>query len=639
MENIKNLKLGEILVSNKLISQVDLENALELQQKQPESSLGQILVKQEVISEKDLNLTLDYYGKRKKLGELLVNKNIVSEEQVDYALKISQIQKTSLASTLVNLNLITEDQLVETLSDQYDIPHMQLRDHAFQPGLEKILNHSFASKNRVATVGVNAKELTIAMSIPMAPATITEIENTTGYKIKSVLVKDSDISYAHEQIYKSAITEGNNSRRISLALEDLSNEEVRSKYVLEHNVEKILKAILTKAVNAGASDIHLENSESGMVCRFRIDGVLQHISLGTTEEEIHTHGSSLVSKIKIHCDLDITERRRPQDGSFKVQISDHGKKRSIDFRVSIIPTRFGENVVVRVLDKVSPITLDTLGFPSPELQEFKALLENPSGILLVTGPTGSGKTSTLYAALNRINSPQVKILTAEDPIEYSLGDISQCEVNDKIGNTFSELLRSFLRQDPDYIMVGEMRDLVTSSIAIRAALTGHTVLSTLHTNDSTSAITRLTDMGVEPTLVATTLRAIIAQRLVRINCIHCREAYSPDAEVTESLPFKAASDIKLLHGKGCSICNYTGFAGRKPIIEMWTPSREDALAISRKANNAELRELAFYRNDRKTLLENGLDLVHSGETTLEELLRNVPSEQVAELHRKFPNGK
>ncbi|PLY01723.1 MAG: type II secretion system protein GspE [Desulfuromonas sp.] len=635
---MKNEKLGEILVRNHLVSEDNLIEALKIQKQHPDFSVGQILVRQGVLSEHDLNLTLDYYGKRKKLGEILVNQQIVTEGQVEHALAISQKQKISLARTLLNLNLITEDQLVEALSLQYDIDHVHLEDHVFAPGLDKYISRNFAIKNRIAIIYATSKELTLAMSVPMHPSNLKEIENTTGYKVVPVLAKDSDITKAHEQIYVVEDDKDQGSRRINLTLEQLSNEEMRSKYVLDHNVENLLKTLLTAAVNVGASDIHLENAERGMSARFRLDGVLQQLEIGPVEKEIRSHGPSLVSKIKIQCDLDITERRRPQDGSFKVQIAHQDKKRSIDFRVSIIPTRYGENVVIRVLDKVRPISLDTLGFPTPELRELRGLLENPTGIILATGPTGSGKTSTLYAALNQVNSPEVKILTVEDPIEYSLGDISQCEVNEKIGNTFAELLRSFLRQDPDFIMVGEMRDLETGSIAIRAALTGHTVLSTLHTNDSTSAITRLVDMEIDPALIATTLRAVIAQRLVRINCIHCREAYSPDAELIKTFPEPVVKGIMYLRGKGCSMCNYTGFSGRKPIIEMWAPNREEALAINRKASSSELRQMAFYHSERKTLLENGLEMLRDGDTTLEELLRNIPSEQVDELCRRYSGG-
>jgi type IV pilus assembly protein PilB len=624
-------KLGSILISCNLISEKQLIEALNLQNKHSETPLGQILVKHGFVTEKDLNITLDYYDKRLKLGEILKRKKIISKGQLDYALELCQRKKTALGNILLQLNMVTESQLAEAISSQYDIPYLELKEHVFEPGLDKYLNKSYALKNRVAIVGEREGKLLLAMSIPLGPLELADIENAVDRKVSFVVAKDSDITFAHEQIYGGLLK---TTRDIDLFLEDFSEKESYSKYVLEHNIEHLLKKLLTVAVSAKASDIHLENTEDGLSARFRIDGVLQKLDLGSADNEIHTNGPSLISRIKIQCELDIAERRRPQDGSFRAQITGNGRKRKVDFRVSIIPTSFGENVVIRVLDKVRPMSLDSLGFSPPDLNELKQLLNKPTGIYLVTGPTGSGKTSTLYAFLNYVHTPGVKILTAEDPIEYTLGGISQCEVNEKIGNSFAELLRSFLRQDPDYIMIGEMRDFDTSSIAIRAALTGHTVLSTLHTNDATSAITRLIDMNIDPSLLASTIRGVIAQRLIRMNCIHCREGYQPDNDLLSGLPEVLQKRIKHLHGTGCAICNYTGFAGRKLISEVWIPTQREALSINRSTDNTKLRKLVFQETSRKSMLQNGLALVQSGETTLEELLRSVPSELIEELREK-----
>lgn len=636
-DSVVNKKLGEILIENNLVTEEQLNDALKIQRNDKKLPLGMILVNQGALSKKDLDLTLDYYNKRLKLGEILISRKIITKTQMEDALDASQKKRIPFGKVLLQLNLVSEEQLASALSSQYNMPYFNLKEHEFSPGLDKCINRSFAFKHRVVVIEKKESSVTLAMAIPLDPFAMSELESAIRFQITGAIVKDSDITFALDQIYGIRKTDKGSVQDIYISLENLNKNDSRSQYVLEHNVDHLLKKILNVAVNARASDIHLENSEQGMFPRFRIDGVLQRLDLDTALEEIRTHGPSIVSKIKIHTDLDIAERRRPQDGSFRAQVANKGKKRLVDFRVSIIPTRFGENVVIRILDKIRPMTLDSLGFPAHELKELQQLLNKPTGIYLVTGPTGSGKTSTLYAILDKVNTPGVKILTAEDPIEYSLGDISQCEVNEKIGNTFSELLRSFLRQDPDYIMVGEMRDLETCSIAVRAALTGHTVLSTLHTNDSTSAITRLIDMNIDPSLISTTLRGVIAQRLVRVNCIHCREAHHPDKELLRGLPEVLLKCINHLHGAGCAFCNYTGFSGRRLLVEMWVPTREESNAICLESDNVTLRNLVFHKSGRKTMLQNGLELVKNGETTLEELIRNVPQEQISELIEKTKN--
>ena len=325
----------------------------------------------------------------------------------------------------------------------------------------------------------------------------------------------------------------------------------------------------------------------------------------------------------------IAERRRPQDSSFKMNVSKDNKIRSVDFRVSTVPTQFGENVVIRILDKRSgPISLEQIGFSPEAVSALYNALDKPTGIFLVTGPTGSGKSTTLYAILAHINTPVVKTLTIEDPIEYSIEGITQTEVNEVIGNTFASLLRSFLRQDPDNIMVGEIRDLDTASISMRAALTGHTVLSTLHTNDATSAVTRLMDMGVEPSLISTTLRCAMAQRLIRKICSNCATPYAPPNNLLTEFGVPLDNNMIFFKGAGCQHCNYTGFNGRKPIVELWIPTREELLMINRRPDNITLRDAVFAQVGRLTMIEDGFRFVQAGETTLDELLRVVPYEQI-----------
>jgi type II secretory ATPase GspE/PulE/Tfp pilus assembly ATPase PilB-like protein len=301
-----------------------------------------------------------------------------------------------------------------------------------------------------------------------------------------------------------------------------------------------------------------------------------------------------------------------------------------------VPTQFGENVVIRILDKRSgAITLEGLGYFPEDVATLYSALDKPTGIFLVTGPTGSGKSSTLYAVLSHINVPGVKTLTIEDPIEYSINGITQTEVNEIIGNTFARLLRAFLRQDPDNIMVGEIRDLETATISMRAALTGHTVLSTLHTNDATSVVTRLIDMGVEPGLISTTLRCVLAQRLVRYVCKECKVAYIPSDMLLEEFGIPRGCDMKFVQGKGCPACHYTGFSGRRPIVELWIPTREELLMLNRRPDNISLRNVVFSLPERRTMVEDGFRRVQAGETTLEELMRTVPYEQIAAGREKI----
>jgi type II secretory ATPase GspE/PulE/Tfp pilus assembly ATPase PilB-like protein len=364
--------------------------------------------------------------------------------------------------------------------------------------------------------------------------------------------------------------------------------------------------------------------------------VLQTIDFGKDGPVLSNQAKPIISRIKIIGDMDIAERRRPQDSSFKMKVTKQGVVRRVDFRVSTVPTLHGENVVIRILDKRGlPTSLESIGLSAGHMDALQRELEKPTGIFLVTGPTGCGKSTTLYAIIAKLNTPGVKTLTVEDPIEYSIDGVCQSEVNEVTGNTFAKLLRSFLRQDPDNIMVGEIRDVETAVIASRAALTGHTVLSTLHTNDATSAVVRLLDMGLDSTLLSSTLRCVIAQRLVRCVCSHCGERHSPPEQVKQAFLITPENRTEFLYGKGCADCMYTGYTGRKPIVEMWVPSREEIVQINRRPSNQALREIVFNTGRRQTMVDDGIARVKRGETTLEELLRTVPYEQIAEFRSRI----
>ena len=624
-------KIGELLINNNLISKEQFDQALEMQQFTPEQPIGQILCQLGFLKSKDLEYVLDHNKKRRKLGEILVSLNLIDEERLKNALKASKDEKIPLGRALIRQHLLEEEQLARAIALQHDLTFVSLAGVRFDPELSNFVNATFAQRLRIVPIRNRDGKLTIAMAYPVPRDELAQLENWCKMPIIPVIAKESDIIIAQQKIFK--ITGISEHAKLHLEItEDLERDAVKSKYVnnfISADVDYLTKRIITTGIKDGTSDIHLESTENGMVVRYRMDGILQSIDLGADEPLVSANARQIISKIKILCDMDIAERRRPQDSSFKMKVSKEGKVRSVDFRVSTVPTQFGENMVIRILDKRSgTITLEGLGYSPEDIATLYRALDKPTGIFLVTGPTGSGKSSTLYALLAHINTPGVKTLTIEDPIEYCIEGITQTEINEVIGNTFARLLRAFLRQDPDNIMVGEIRDLETATISMRAAMTGHTVLSTLHTNDATSAVTRLIDMGVDPSLISATLRCVLAQRLVRCICSSCKVQYSPPKKLLEEFGIPPASNMEFFQGKGCPACHYTGFSGRLPIVELWIPTREELLLFSRRPDNLSLRNVVFSTPDRLTMIDTGFRRVHAGETTLEELLRTVPYEQI-----------
>lgn len=624
-------KLGELLILNKLISKEQFDQALEMQQFTPEEPIGQILCQLGFINSKNLEYILDYNKKRRKLGEILISQNLIDEGRLNNALKISKEENIPLGRALIKQHLLEEEQVARAIALQHDLKFVSLAGVRFDPELSSFVSATFAQRLRIVPIRCRDRCLTIAMAYPIQSDELAQLESWCQMRITPVIAKESDIIIAQQKIFKITGVAEHAKLHFELS-EDQVRDGAKSKYVndfISADVDYLTKRIITTGIKDGSSDIHLESTENGMLIRYRLDGILQTMDMGTDEALISSNGRQIISKIKILCDMDIAERRRPQDSSFKMKVAKEGKVRSVDFRVSTIPTQFGENVVIRILDKrLGAITLEGLGYYPEEVKTLYNALDKPTGIFLVTGPTGSGKSSTLYAVLSHINNPGVKTLTIEDPIEYSIEGIIQTEVNEIIGNTFARLLRAFLRQDPDNIMVGEIRDLETATISMRAALTGHTVLSTLHTNDATSAVSRLIDMGVEPSLISTTLRCVLAQRLVRLICTKCKVPYSPSEKLLEEFGIPSGCDMEFVQGKGCPSCHYTGFSGRRPIVELWIPTREELLMINRRPDNISLRNAVFADSHRLTMIEDGFRRVQAGETTLEELLRAVPYEQI-----------
>ena len=634
-------KLGELLIKNRLISEDQFSKALELQKTYPDQPIGQLLIQLGFLQDIVLREFLDYKGKRQKLGEILLKQKRIDEVKLSNALAVSKEENMPLGRALVKLHYIEEDQLARCIATQYDLPYFTLERFSLDQELSRFINFNYAQLHRIVPVCKVGRALTIAMAFPLNNEEMRAVEVATDMKINPVIATEHDIMIAQQRIYKAqfSIASHLTSEPIEFELsEDVEREATESKYADQFfgpDTDQLVSKILSTGIKFGASDIHLESTANGMMVRYRVDGVLQTLGLGKEGIAISNQAKPIVSRIKILCDMDIAEKRRPQDSSFRMKVKKDGTIRRVDFRVSTVPTQFGENVVIRILDnKGLPTSLESLGLSASHADVLTKELERPTGVFLVTGPTGSGKSTTLYAILTKLNKPGVKTLTAEDPIEYSLDGISQSEVNDVVGNTFARLLRSFLRQDPDNIMVGEIRDAETAAICARAALTGHTVLSTLHTNDATSSIIRLQDIGVEPTLISSTIRCVIAQRLVRAVCTHCKVKLAPPEHIVKEFLITPDTPVDFVYGKGCAQCNYTGYSGRRPIVELWVPTREEILELNRKLDNHTLREIVFTQGKRQTMIEDGLARVKRGETTLEELIRVVPYEQIAEFRKR-----
>lgn len=636
---MSDIKIGELLLNNNLATDSQIAEALQHKMKYPDKTLGQILCQMGFINKADLDEILNHYRKRQKLGDILINQNFIDERKLAHALSVSADKKNLLGQTLLKLNYIEEDQLSKCIASQYDLPYVSLKNLNLSLELGQLFNYNYAQHHKIVPISKVGKTVTFAMAFPLEKNLLRDIERTANIIINPVIAMESDIIWAQNVIYKK--TAKTNSKREENSIE-IYEDEVRdrskSKYfeeVISAETEKLVRKIISAGVKANASDIHLESDETGMTVRYRVDGLMQHIDQDVDPSLISKQAKSIISRIKILCEMDIAEKRRSQDGSFRMRVMSNETVRIVDFRVATLQTQYGEDMVIRVLDKRGvPLSLSVLGLPATVVDAVHTELDIPSGIFLVTGPTGSGKSATLHALLAKINKPGLKSMTVEDPIEYSLEGVRQTEVNEDIGNTFSQILRTFMRQDPDNIMIGEIRDAETAVLAVRAALTGHTILSSLQTNDATSAVTRLLSMGIDPGFLASTLRCVIAQRLVRVLCSHCRERYVPSPLTLSKFSFVNTSQMPMYRGKGCPSCAFTGFNGRRPIVELWVPSSEELLYISQRLDNIPLRSLIFDTGKRMSMIEDGLEQVKKGETTLEELLRVVPFAQIAELNNR-----
>ena len=569
----------------------------------------------------------------RRLGDLLVAEGLVKQEQLQRALAEQKGTTEKLGSVLVRLKLVNEEQLTGFLSRQYGIPSITLSQLDIDPGILRLVPPQIAKKYEVLPVKRAANTLTLAMADPTNVFALDDVSFMTNLQVLPVVASQASIRRAIERNYDSQGT------AITDVLTELSEDQVSNVEVVDDDEErsgkvdvfelkesadeapvvKLVNMVLVDAIQKGASDIHWEPYEKVFRIRFRIDGVL-HESLSPPKRL----EAAIISRLKIMSSLDIAERRVPQDGRIKLR----HHTREIDFRVSVLPTIFGEKAVLRILDKDAlQLDLTKLGFDAGSLEQFEKVIRQPYGMILITGPTGSGKTTTLYSAIHTINSPAHNIMTAEDPVEYNLKGVNQVQINDSIGRTFASALRAFLRQDPDVILVGETRDLETAQISIRAALTGHLVFSTLHTNDSPSTIARLIDMGIPPFLVASSLLLVMAQRLGRKVCTECREPYEADEEslVPYGHVLTGLGRTQFYKGRGCAACSFTGMKGRVALYEVMPVTQEIRGLILKNAAVTDIRAMAQAQG-MKTLRQAGLLKVLAGTTTVEEVLRVTVAE-------------
>ncbi len=562
-------------------------------------------------------------NERVKLGDILVQQGVVSAEQLEKAIQEQKRTGAKLGQALVALGYVDEQRLLEILAQQLDLNVINLRSYSLDFQLAKHLPEAYARRFRAVLLADNIGSYLIGMVDPLDITATDELTRVLQKPIEVAIVRESDLLRTLDIVYRRTdeITSYAEELDEQIGIDESSAELMGAEDEADLPVAKLLKSVFEDAVQVGASDIHIEPDEKVLRIRLRVDGVLQ--------EQIVKEKSvvpAIILRLKLVAGLNIAEKRIPQDGRFHFTVRD----RRMDVRLSIMPTQYGENAVMRLLDQSAGLLdLEKIGMSKKLLTRFKGLLKKPDGVILVTGPTGSGKSTTLYGVLNLLNKPEKKIITIEDPVEYRLPRINQVQVNDKLGLTFSKVLRSTLRQDPDIVMVGEMRDTETAEIAMRAALTGHLVFSTLHTNDSVSSLFRLVDMGIEPFLVAAKSRGILAQRLVRKICESCKEPYQPDKEevawVTAALNEKSIEHIQFMCGSGCTYCGHTGYRGRIGVFELL---ELDAELLHYLCHN----QVEEFTNHAKELLKGGLlidsalERAKEGKTTLSEVIRVVGEE-------------
>ena len=656
------LRIGDLLISEGLATPAQVQNALHEQYScQTYMPLGHILIAQRIITLRQLMSVLVRYRRSAKLGQLLIMTKAVTLDELTAGLIEQRRTHRRLGQVLIELKHITEEQLRRALCLQLHINFFDLDAILPDTSLRALVNPRFAEARLLLPVARVGNTLVVAMDDPTQTAVIDELRSSTGLEIEVITSTTASIHRALGQLYRPH--QPPDFDRHALSANTLEPSPLETAPIVDEphvmkfdeldrlsddlapihigvvrasdNTSGLVRRLLTMAIEKGASDVHLEAVDRGLQIRFRIDGVLQEPRLDGLEQTLSSSRGKVMSRLKILSKLDIAERRRPQDGSFRVRLERDGQRTTVDFRVSVIAGYYGESAVIRILDpRGLPDSIDDLGLREPIAARLGQLLRSSTGLILVTGPTGCGKSTTLFGALKTIYDPGIKILTAENPIEYICDGFSQHEVDDRIGNTFASYLRSFLRHDPDVIMVGEIRDTATAELAFRAAQTGHLVLSTLHTNDAISALPRLMDLGVDANLIASCLLGVLSQRLVREVCSECRELSTPSHQSLNKLFDGAFSEYAWCRGRGCGSCNYTGYRGRMVLAELWTPNEADMMLINRGAPFAEICMSA----EKSTLpmADDVSDKLRQGRTNLEELVRILPHSALRRLRLTPP---
>ncbi len=567
-----------------------------------------------------------------KLGEMLIKANLLTPKRLQEALEYQKTNGGKLGFNLVKLGFVKEEDITRVLSQQHGVPSINLRSMELDDAVVKLIPSEVAQKYLILPVSRNGATLTVAMVDPTNVFAMDDIKFMTGYNVEPVVASEVAVKEAIDKYYGSIhalelkkVMDEMAETEDPAALEVLEESDDVDLAKLEASTEeapvvRLVNLILTDSIKRGASDIHVEPYEKDFRVRFRIDGVLYEIMNPPMKLK-----DAITSRLKIMAKLDISEKRLPQDGRIKIKMKLQGKNKEMDYRVSVLPTLFGEKIVLRLLDKENlMLDMTRLGFEEESLGKFERAIFKPYGMVLVTGPTGSGKTNTLYSSISRVNTPETNILTAEDPVEFNLHGINQVQMKEQIGLNFAAALRSFLRQDPNIILVGEIRDFETAEIAVKAALTGHLVLSTLHTNDAPSTINRLMNMGIEPYLVATSVHLICAQRLVRRLCKECKEEIHMPLQALTDIGYtpEDAPKIKLFKGRGCTVCNNTGYKGRVGLYEVMEISDELREMILCGASSLELKNKALEQG-MISLRRSGLRKIRDGMTTVEEVVRET----------------
>ena len=558
-----------------------------------------------------------------RLGELLVREKLISLQQLRKAQQDQQKSGGNLSHALAKLGYISDSDITGFLSNQYRLPAIDLAEYEIEPDIIKLVSRDVCDKHKILPVSRSGSSLIVAMADPTNLHALDDIKFLTGFNVEPVIASETAITEAIERYFSAGPSYEEVMADFELEDDDIdftSEEEESNIHELERASEdapvvRLVNVILLNAIRKRASDIHIEPYERNLRVRYRIDGVLHEEMAPPLKLK-----NALSSRLKIMSQLDIAERRLPQDGRIKLKL---GKDREMDFRVSVLPTMWGEKIVLRLLDKSNlQLDMSKLGFDPKPLQDFTWAIHQPWGMVLVTGPTGSGKTTTLYSALSDLNKPGINISTAEDPVEYNLVGINQVQMHDDIGLNFAAALRSFLRQDPDVIMVGEIRDFETAEIAVKAALTGHLVLSTLHTNDAPATISRLLNMGVEPFLITASVNLVLAQRLARRICGDCREVVAAEPALLKEIGFTESQieNGQVFQGKGCQTCNGSGYRGRVALYEVMRFTDDLRELVLQGASTAELK-LAAIKGGMQSLRMGGIEKVLQGVTTLEEILR------------------